>query len=36
MSVFPACVSVNHIYAGCPQKPKEGIGSPRTGVMAGG
>jgi hypothetical protein len=35
MDVLPACISVHHLYAWCPQKPEEGIIFPGTEVTGG-
>lgn len=32
MTVLPACISVYHMHAWCPQRSEEGIRSPGTGV----
>lgn len=33
--ILPACMYVNHVYAWCPQRSDEGVGSPGTGVTGG-
>lgn len=33
MSILPACISVYHIHAWCPQMSEEDIGFPGAGVM---
>lgn len=35
MTVLPACISVYHMHAWCPQRSEEGIRSPGTEVMDG-